>query len=355
MLSRPAISAGIDVDNISFGNNFFSAGTCSAVPDTTSCTHAGGTWASLYTNGAATLTAAASSGDTTLYTAGTPFTAGWSLNIRDVTSGAVVYSGEIINPIASGSFTISPSLGVNISNGDLLEAVAPNPSAWVTNEESWLSALETYVHAGGGCLTSNVSWTSSSTDWANMVANLDVVFQEGGISTDRTGSAYCKPGGGYWTDTKWTGMIADFYNSGSPVNFVWNDYACSTPAASFDKIQYSLASALLIKGSYAYQTLAYVDQSALRITAPISIGCTAQPRAHTRSRAASTAALSQMALCWSTRRQRLRQATISGVASITPAPGCNIPEQSGSRHRRNLAAQRRFDGDSDGLRKLTAS
>ena len=63
-------------------------------------------------------------------------------------------------------------------------------------------------------------------------------------------------------------MIADFYNSGSPVNFVWNDYACSTPAASFDKIQYSLASALLIKGSYAYQTLAYVDQSALEDYSP---------------------------------------------------------------------------------------
>ena len=255
------IYQGISADNVLPSNSFFKGGTCSVIPDAISCTHAGGVWTPRYSSVGTTTTGAAAGATTIPVADSSEFRAmlrnpsGVSIVFRD--GGPELYRGTLF-AAESNVLTVSPALGRSLPSGATAEGVNLVSNELARDWVNWLSALKTYANSAGKCLTINIQWDDyNRANWALIAAVPDMIFDEQGFGNSSS-TKDCSPGGGApynLYDTRWINKATDLASIGKPK--ILQGAMCTDPERSLAKLQYNVASYLLVKDRHSYQELFY--------------------------------------------------------------------------------------------------
>ena len=259
------IYQGISVDNVLPSNSFFKGGTCSVIPDASGCTHAGGIWTPRYSSAGTTTTSAAAGATTIPVADSSAFNAilrnpeGVSIVFRD--GGPELYRGTLV-AAASNVLTVSPPLNRSLPSGATAEGVNLVSNELARDWVNWLSTLKAYTNAAGKCLTINLQWDNyNRANWALIATVPDMIFDEQGFGGSSS-TKDCSPGGGATYrlyDNLWVNKATDLASIGKPK--ILQGAMCTDPERSLAKLQYNVASYLLVKDSHSYQELFYENFS----------------------------------------------------------------------------------------------
>lgn len=261
----------VSADNASSRNVWMKAGTCDIDPaaygnarceDTEVSPGVHGVWTPRYDEAYGVVQEIATEGATSITVAagqGTAFHPGMRLQIRN-SANETYYAGHNVSATGtSNTVRVFPlGAGVTVNVNDVIEAVTELDPDYSKDLSDWLAALRTHVNSVGLCLTANVGWantTSDRSEWAKMIANLDIIYEESGFNN--TGGTSIIPGGGVYQDATWINKTTDYFAANKP--FVMAGGGSIDYLNRHERSAYGLASHLLIKNDHSYYAGWVVD------------------------------------------------------------------------------------------------